>query len=361
MDEHYQKLKEYFQYHRQQGVDPGELRKGLVQQGWDEATIDRAIQDTHPASEASTAQPATLAQDQSDAQHTASPVSGPVLPEATPKYKVFTALMDTVVGIRRNALTYFASAVIAFVAAIILIGIVGALVGQFILTKLTSVGGSVGSFFITILAIALIAGAFLSLAATLIQIVTNLALNEGADGRKSTIKHTLRSGVGRIGKVLVTNFIVGLVVIGPLLAITIISLVILFTQRKFAGSGTGMMIIILLLQLISIIWLVLGLLRYSLAPVVAMFEPNVSAWKTLARSSQLLGSMGKLFVFKGVLLILLILVITAAITGQTLKELQNSNNPWVNVEFIIVNIFANGAMVMLYRNRRMVKDKPAEH
>jgi hypothetical protein len=413
MDEHYQNLKSYITTRLQTGAAPDAIRQDLVQHNWDPAIVDRAltelvptgaapipapqaqptapvdqtaagytgqaapaVQQTGPYAQpqASPADPYATSQPQVAADPYApvqavpqnstvqQPGSGNVIPKPTPKYKVFTAVADTIQAIRRNLIEYIA---VAAIAIAIVLGVTFGLVVMLttvVFGKILGHGGSIATSISLILTIVILYYAISTAATTLLQIVTNTAIAEGADGKRTSIAHIVQSGIRLIGKVLLTNLLVGLVAVAPLLITSVILIVGAFASLASGLSGThssfggGSLIVMILLQMIAILWIIFAMFRFALAPIVAMFEPGTSPWKSLGRSHQLLQGGGKWFLFKGSLLVLAVVLLLALVTGQSLKELQGTSNIAVNAVAIIIEVLANGALVMLYRNRRMVKD-----
>ncbi len=130
--------------------------------------------------------------------------------------------------------------------------------------------------------------------------------------------------------------------------------ILLLTGSGSANSPIAVLSPIFIL--VAMVWALIAHLRYALAPYVALFEPEVPIKQTLKRSQLLLKKGGQWFVFKGVLLLLVLFILIAVATGSNLRQLESSNDITLNILFITLSVLIEGALVMLYLNRTGKKD-----
>jgi uncharacterized membrane protein len=181
------------------------------------------------------------------------------------------------------------------------------------------------------------------------QASSSLALAAGVEGHHIGIGAVLSEGIRRMLRIVLANLLVIAVIALPVVGLIVIGS---FTSRDAGASR----MLYYLLPLITIIWTIIAMLRYSLAAYIALFEPELPLFAILSRSNQLLKGGGQWFVVKGVLLIFLVAIIMSIVTRQSLSELTASSNLGVVLVFLIMSLLANGSMLMLYRNRKAVKD-----
>jgi hypothetical protein len=143
-----------------------------------------------------------------------------------------------------------------------------------------------------------------------------------------------------------------LVVTGPLIGYIAYVLILLVTNPAYLLLPAGT----IGLLLVSLIWAVIAFLRFGLMPLVGLFEPEVPVRKTLSRSKFLLMKGGQWFLVKGMLVMLFIYIVLAAATNSSVQELSNSNNIAIQVVLGVFGLLAEAVLVLLYRNRRAVKD-----
>jgi len=134
-------------------------------------------------------------------------------------------------------------------------------------------------------------------------------------------------------------------------------LLALVVYLKFISSFINISneVIIAAAAIISLIWLLIGVLQYSFVPYVALFEPQLLLHDTFAKSKRLANNASAVFMISGIMLLSLYLF--------TLYRLCIYVNHWVgigsNLLFVVGLVAAvvvtNGAMVMLYRKRRLAR------
>jgi hypothetical protein len=178
-----------------------------------------------------------------------------------------------------------------------------------------------------------------------------LALYDGAERRKRPVGAIISTSFSKLPRVLVASLLFGLVTFWPLLLLVAAPLLLLASSH----TGSGVFLAIPILALFAIAWVYIALIRFALTPFVALFEQDVPVLKTLGRSKHLLQKGGQWFLLKGLLLLILIAIIAAIATGTTVQKLNQSDNLGLNIFMVVVDMFANSVLVMLYRNRKIVR------
>jgi len=338
MDDHYSQLINYIQQHMQYGTQVPVIRQSLIDAGWDPTMVDLALAQILQSPEA-----------QSQVLDHKNPPDTTGVPK---KYKVFQAISDTVTAIRQNAKAFFLSGSAVFVTSCVVTFAVGIVSGSLFSNSLA--GKSFAANIITLYIVTLLLSTIVN---ALIQIIGSVTLYDGSEGRKTHAAQILAACRGKLLRVIGANLLFGLSVAGPLIAISILGLILSFSAIGFGSSHSSsrtLLLIVLIGGLFSSGWMIIAVFRYALAPLVAVFE-DIPLSKILARSNHLLAHGGKWFLVKGLLLTLAVMLVLSAITGQSLQETGNTTNPILVVLIILIGILANGGLVMLYRNRRIVR------
>lgn len=182
---------------------------------------------------------------------------------------------------------------------------------------------------------------------------TSLALYDGSEKRKSPLGPTLSASLARMVRVAGATALFALVTFWPMVLIIFLPGILLFSGHT--GGGASLLLLLLSL-LVAIVWTYIATVRFALAPYVALFEPNVAIRDTLKRSKHLLLKGGQWFLVKGFLLLLLLLIILAIVTHQNLRQLTATGNLLTNLFLIVLSVLINGTLVMLYRNRKIVRE-----
>jgi len=367
-NEQYSQLVSYVSDHLRQGFSEEIIRQTLQQHGWDTATVNNvfaSLASPAPAPQPSWAPRPPVLQEQP--QQTYQPAqSQPAVvnealqqPQQNPiatsvaltKYRLFRAIADTFRAIRRNPVAFVLSIVGSYVFAVGVVVLIALLTVTLVMTIINLDSQSGRTIFITLTILGYVL--LNSVLQALLLAVPSLALYDGAEGRKSRFGTLFKTGIKRMWRVAVASALLWLVAIVPIL----IAIVLSFTFVFSAGSSSSTISLLLtpILSIASVVVMTVLLLRFSLAPYVALFEPEVPIRKTLGRSKQLLLKGGQWFLLKGVLLVFAVLLILSAATGLKAEELKNTSNITANVVALLIWILANGVVVMLYRNRRMVK------
>ncbi len=337
MENYYNQLVHYIQQHLQHGTPVEIIRQSLIEAGWDGAMVDQALQTVLQA-------PAVQPSGQQE-QHSTLPAV-----KAPQKYKVFRALSDTVQAIQHNTKAFLISGITVFIIAYAVVFVLG-LITTAIISNAIGSGFSVMGL-IVIYVTSMVLSTTLS---ALVQIVGSVTLYDGREGRKTNLKQLLATCRHKFLRVIGANILLGLAVAGPLIVSSLLGLILSFASRGSDHSSPLLLMIVLLMGLVGSAWMIIAVVRYALVPLVAVFE-NIPLPQTLARSNFLLSHGGKWFIFKGFLLFILIALVLSAVTGQNLENASNSTNPVLVVLLLLSAIMANGGLIMLYHNRRIVRE-----
>ena len=279
------------------------------------------------------------------------PVPAPVAPPgAAAKYGVFRAVLDTLSAMKKNLVTYLVSVLIVFAVGI-LSGAIPAtgLVAVLAVTVPAAHSFGIDTMVSVVTAVLVFVTAWFALAGAFMLSYTSLALYAGADGRRSGIGETLRESLRRIMRVVLAQILVVIVALWPYIAAIVVAIMGIGTIHGPSGAW------LLLLPVAGIVWFVIALLRFALAPYVALFEPEVPVSKVLSRSNQLMLGSGQWFVVKGIGLIIIIAIVLSASSGSSLQHLSDSGTWYENLVFTVVSFVATGTLVLFYRNRKLVK------
>lgn len=369
MNEQFDQLVDYIKQHLNQGVPEDNIRQALRQHNWDEELVNKAFLSVNAPTPPSVYQPpqpnpasyqalATqtpelgqqTGQVQSSApQATQQPQAEPLAPK---KYSVFRALGDTFRAIRKNAAAFLLAVVVSYAVAAGSLFLISLLISKLLYGQFGLLFASTSKLLTVLFGSLILYTLWYAFAYAFVLAATSLAINDGSEGRKSSIGTTVSNSFARTGRVVVANTLFSLVSFWPIVLIIFLP-IILLTSGHTGGSSS--LILVPILLLVAVIWAYIATIRFALAPYVALFEPNIPITKTLGRSKHLLLKGGQWFLVKGFLLLLLIVIVIAVATHQNLPELMNSNNIAINIVLIITSIVVNGALVMLYHNRKIVR------
>ncbi|MDQ3094327.1 MAG: hypothetical protein M3Q70_04105 [bacterium] len=372
MNEQFDQLVDYIRQNINNGIPEDHIRQTLLQHNWNSELVDRAFlsiktpQIPNSSALAYTDSIAVSQQNQASAnswdrssniqpqtpdvyEQTNQLNSEPYAPE---KYKVFRALSDALKAIKKNARAFFLSIVISYLIAFIFLAVITFVFVMAFYGEFNLLFASTSKMLSVLVGFLLLYTAWYALAGAYILATTSLTLYDGRENRKSSISTILSSSFSRLGRVFLANLLFSIVVFWPL--VLIIFLPIIFLSSGLGGNNSSL-ILLPVLMLVAVIWVYVALVRFALVPLVALFEPNTPIFKTLGRSKQLLTKGGQWFLVKGFLLLILVLIILGVITGSNLQELSDSKNIAVNIFLIVLSIFVNAAIVMLYHNRKTIK------
>ena len=179
----------------------------------------------------------------------------------------------------------------------------------------------------------------------------SLVLYESTGKRRSSINTILAHTASRLGRAAGTFAALTVITFIPAGLIVILPTLLLISGKSADVLATALPF----LYLASAGWLIGTLMRYGLAPYVALFEHNLHGWKIFKRSRQLLAGNGGWFVAKVVSCLIIAALGLALLTGKDWRQVAATDNIFIDVAFGVLLLIANGLLVMFYRNRRLLK------
>ncbi len=390
-DPQFVQLTNYMQQELERGTESWQLQNSLVAAGWDAGLVAQAFSqlgisiihpptpDLPPADMATSSPdlpqypqaieaqqqeydqaqqpqyPATQYPQEQDFQRGGERHDEQLAPQsdAPQKYRVWRAVFDMIGAAKRNAASVTAALAISAVAIIGSVLAATVLAISFVLTQITLVGSTDPLSTLLTLMIAAYVGGFLvtAVVGAISLNTTSLALYAGAEGHKTPVGRTMAHAFRAIPRVIGAMVLTGLVVIGPLL----ISMLLSFGITA-GGRGSGLTGLVVVTSIAGVAWAIVAMLRFALAPYVALFEPEIPIVKTLSRSQHLLIKGGQWFIFKGYLLLLLVTVALVLMSGaSSFEEFEQNGSIAGSIGSLLLINIATGVMAMLYRNRRTVR------
>lgn len=261
------------------------------------------------------------------------------------EYGIINSFQDLFKAVKKNPLTFTLSVIASYVIGIIIIIITLAS-----LVALLAAGFGFSGFSGTNILLSVFVGIVIySLGLAFVYGFTTSCIAFSLSGNKNNLRTTLKKALIVVPRVVATNSLVLVVIYAPIIILGLISLGSLFNRSLGTSSSNPFFVVVPLLLFPAIIWMIIASIRYALAPFVAIFEPDVSVKNTLERSRELLKNGGNLFVIKGALLVLAFIIVLSLTTGgSSYKELEDSDNLFVNLLLIVATIVVEGILVMLY-------------
>lgn len=181
----------------------------------------------------------------------------------------------------------------------------------------------------------------------------SLAIMDGANRKVyRTIRSTLARSLEAASRITGAWFLLGCVLVYRLLAVFVPLIVFV----KYFHSVANLSYVALgAVASAGVVWFIAGLVKYSLVPYVALYEPKLILDETFRRSRSLVNMQAVTFIFTGVL------ALSIYIYG--LYELCSALKSWIgigtNLVFVLgllaAIMLANGGMVMLYRKRKLAR------
>ena len=351
-DDSQEQLKTYIQIQHDQGVANEHIRQTLLTHGWQADAVDKALAESGDAPTTAVATPAAHSPEQ--------PELAPLPPVQAPtKYKLFQAIADTYHATRAN----LRNATLSIVVSVALYFGLSLVAASFLIVSIwskvsfsenTPVDGTTIAiktilFIILMMVIGCLVGA-------LVTASIAKSLSDGAEKRKTSFREVIRFSLHRIVRVALTELLVGIIMVVPIIIAWIVMLAASIGQhssstganlRAFAVYG-------ILLAVAAIAWIIVITVRCSLAPFVAIFEPEVPILKTLSRSRHLLQKGGQWFVCKGILLALGLSILASLVSGNP-GDRSGTMDVIETIISVILSIASVGVMTMLYRNRRAAR------
>ena len=264
------------------------------------------------------------------------------------KYPVLQAASETIAAMRVNLAAYLVSVVLAFAASIVGIGLLIVPVISVYVAIAHKGGISTGSTVGLIIGAVVFAIIWFLATGAFVLTYTALALDAGANGRRSGVGETLRASFGHFRRVIIADLFIVVAAMGPLLAVILISVPIVSFAKPLA-------VLTIVGGVAGTIWVYVALLRYMMAPYVAIFEPELPASRLLSRSRQLMKKGGQWFIIKEFVVVFLGLALLSYIAGTASHGSSGPLSLVVNLVSFAATLVASGMIVMLYRNRKLVR------
>ncbi|MES2971327.1 MAG: hypothetical protein V4702_03340 [Patescibacteria group bacterium] len=181
----------------------------------------------------------------------------------------------------------------------------------------------------------------------------SLAVMDGANRKVyRTIRTTFKRALGAASRLTSAWFLLGIVHFARMFAVFMpvylyvkwFSDIVVLSNRALIAVST-----------FAIVWLIVGLIKYSLVPYVALFEPQYLLTEAFGRSRQLVNKQAVVFLLIGSL-VLSVYVFGLYKLCVLLKATLGVGTNLLFVLGLLAGIMlANGAMVMLYRKRKLAR------
>jgi hypothetical protein len=271
------------------------------------------------------------------------------------QYFLPTAYKDLKMGVRQNEDIFIA---VVFAAAVLSYASGAIAAEMFITFFLTAFTASEISG-INILLFASIAGAtLLAIVAWVAAFFTNsmsLAIIQGANRCTiRSLRSTLRQGL-RIASRTATSWL--MITIAIALPIAAASLVMLAHLLLFADSFYDILAVAPYAIIIASTGVLLTLLHYSLVPIVALFETDLTWKQVFTRSRQLVDRRGKMFVLAAYGLLATVLSIAYGLYKLFFNLTGLDFILLLCLIVIVAAAYFNCIMTVLYRKRRLARTR----
>lgn len=267
------------------------------------------------------------------------------------KYKVSKAILDSIKALRNNVV-----AVVISVVATILVGGALLMVVSF-LTVLAYTKG-ISSTYTSLLLLVVEMLIYVALSTLLDAVIYTVlisnfmqTMHDGHYNEKSNVLTVIRKNLSLLPRLMKASILVYIVSFWPLLVIYSIFIALAFSADFFGPK----MILLLVGAFFGFGWAIIATLRYALVPMVALFETDVPISRILKRSKELLSKGGQWFLIKGILLTVFIYGLIGIVTGLSIRNINASKNIILLIITLIIGVFTNAVLVMLYINRKSVK------
>lgn len=269
------------------------------------------------------------------------------------QYFLSTAYVDLRKASRQNEdiviMSVVSVVVLAFAAAATSAEI---LLNFFITAFILSESTSMSLLYIT-------AGSFTALAvlygwfsAFLLNLIS-ISIMDGATRKVvRSVRLTFRKSLALASRIATVWLMLLCIVAVPILAAATVS----YVAIQFMNASFYELLFLAQIGIIgAVIWLLYVLLQYSLAPYVALFEPDKPLGDTFTRSRQLVQKKGRLFILAAYAALALSLL-SAYIISKYIESLLFLEK-WLAFTFFALPIalLFNGVLVMLYRKRRLAR------
>lgn len=181
----------------------------------------------------------------------------------------------------------------------------------------------------------------------------SLSIMEGATGKKlRSVRQTARKSLSRASRVTAVWFCLAALLTLPVLA----AIAGVLTYLHFYPmSPAGLLALAPKIAVAGVAWICLVLMNFSLAPQVALFEPNLTLGQVFSRSRLLVRRRGRIFLLLGHCLLAAALLVTYKLSGMIEHVLML--NKWVAFSLFLLAAAAlgNGIKTTLYRKRCLAR------
>jgi hypothetical protein len=273
----------------------------------------------------------------------------PAAPINPNKYPVLQAATDSFTAARGNLATYIVAVVLAFFVAGATFFLVALMINKFFVLPYSSLLATPTKLFVSIAGSIVLYALWFVLAGAFTIATTSLALFDGSQSHISTIGAILSKSLARMARVCLAVGAFGLIAFSPIALVALIPV--------FAAGLHGVKSLAYLLPtfyLAASAWAIAISTRYSLVPYVALFERSLPMAKAMERSKHLLSG-SQPFLVKGSLPIVAFAGISALIIHYRPQAISHPSNIVINLLLLVIGLIANGAMVMLYCNRKLFR------
>lgn len=335
------------------GTPAETIKQRLIEQGWTANIVDEVIADV-----ANSVQPAELPASVllPESREPAVAALNEARTPADTNYTVRRAFRDAFTAIRNNSLAIGIMILIGLVATGVLYVIfiaagIASVLGLGFTTAIFSKNIGVPQLVVTVVVLVVVAAVVSSLVSAFTTSITNLAINDGADNKKSDIKQTLVTGLKRTLRVALATLLSVLIVTSPILLIGLLGLIMVV-------AIPGLAIVALLLALVAFPITLLLALRLILVPTIALFEPATPLRQLYGRSRDLMKNGGNWFIIKIFVVYFILALIMSIFTAQVnlaAKSPGGASTFIIIVLTSLVQLAYAAVIVSFYRNRKAVK------
>lgn len=326
MDQYTQQLVTYIRQQRAAGFDDAQIGQALLHVGWAQEWVRKGISESH----------VEKANDEA---------TNSVDADLPSVYRVSTAATDFVLTEQTVAEVYWRIVAGAVLASLLFVAlswlIVSTLVFRLAGMNFETIPQILGAF-----SLLLIFGTFVqSLVSAFILGSMVIPLDDN-EADEPTVVPVLRSAFQQSYQVLGANLRIATVLYWPFVLLCVLPAVLL-AKTSF---GSNMIAIFPIIFLCCVIWTCYAYLRYGLAPLVPLFEPDIPSKLVFSRSDELLRHGGRMFLLKIIGIFFALAIITRIVmSSQLLPSGPLFGIVMFSVGAIVITIAHNGLMIMLYQ------------
>ena len=368
-------LTQYIESQLKSGVSADAILRQLVANGWEPKVVNEAIavltqvaqpvaafppvQPVQPEQQLQSAQPAkqqvnSVLDTPQHANLMIQPQSQAAggTPQLTPEsYGVIMALKDAVGAIKANLTGVSVMMVIGFFST--LIGFVAVVFVLMAFVFAGAAGVEQGLSATGIVPMLLLAMAVTILVAILptsfSMSIVGLAVNDGADGKKSQVLPTISAGIRRMLRVVAAITLSALISMLP----AVVAMVLIFI---FSALLPDLSLVFFLLALVAIVAGPLLTIRLLIMPVVALLE-DTPIRGLYSRTRHLMKDGGSIFVlrFMGLFFVTAIILSFVFPSESELEQTSTLTSYIVGIVGAVFYMVFGAVLIMFYRNRKAVR------